>query len=496
MFCILRFFACFLFFLNITYGGSPYAPLSIGPNVNSDHIGNYTYDYDASSNRLRKTIGGNAQTIKMGLVTKPVSIQQGSNDPELFFYGIKGQRYLRVHEDGRKTFYLDGMDYTIDNGVVTATVRIHAKGYSPDVQVDVSNSGALVYTYLLKDHLGSPVRTVDDSGLAADPVRFDPWGRRVAATGVAADISNAKVAEKTRGFTGHERIASAGLDHMNGRVHDFEIGLFAGPDPAVYAGHLVGLNRFSYGLNNPIIHTDVTGYTVTLHDDNTRMIFTVPNVLSPWRQFAFDVEDNGAEGIELIASDDEIDPIDGRINFIVAQQGDALNIHMDSFEANFEPVDGNIATEPTRRFREEFYKDLLRLYAPNHDIVDIHVILNGNLSFYQLTESDRLRIRLALEQGSFNSETPFRQIPELGNVSNEMSRVAHDEGFLVERVGLWQRDEGDEFFNEQLYAHFRLNRNQRPKNNHHTEPPGPGNRKPDHFPLERRRVRPRLTVHE
>jgi len=76
----------------------------------------------------------------MGLVTKPIRIQQGSNVPETLFYGPGSNRYLRVHADERKTFYLNAMEYrlwTPDNPKAgQSVVQIRAKGYSPDVQVE------------------------------------------------------------------------------------------------------------------------------------------------------------------------------------------------------------------------------------------------------------------------------------------------------------------------------------------------------------------------
>ena len=72
----------------------------------------WQYTYDSASNRLTNTAAGNEQTITMGLVTKPEIIKIGtaSNAPEeKFFYGLGSPRYLRVHADGRKTFYLGGV---------------------------------------------------------------------------------------------------------------------------------------------------------------------------------------------------------------------------------------------------------------------------------------------------------------------------------------------------------------------------------------------------
>jgi len=208
----------------------------------------------------------NEQAITMGLVNKPIRIQQASEHPEQLFYGMRGRRYLRVHEDGRRTFYFPGMEYRIDNeGTGHTIVQIMAKGYSPDVQVRLESNGNHKYIYLIKDHLGSPVRTVDDAGAGHNPARFDPWGLRVEASGKKSNIAATKEAEKIRGYTGHEWIASAGLNHMNGRVHDpTDTGLFLGPDKHIQGRKVAALNRYTLGQNNNPNVVDPSGWTYAI----------------------------------------------------------------------------------------------------------------------------------------------------------------------------------------------------------------------------------------
>ena len=62
-----------------------------------------------------------AQSISWGLLDKPVKIRtrtrtggKGGSVYEEFTYGPGGQRYLRKHADGSKTFYVGDMEYQID----------------------------------------------------------------------------------------------------------------------------------------------------------------------------------------------------------------------------------------------------------------------------------------------------------------------------------------------------------------------------------------------
>jgi RHS repeat-associated protein len=61
----------------------------------------------------------------------------------------------------------------------------------------------------------------------------------------------------------HEHIDHVGLVHMGGRVYDPEIGRFLSPDPFVqFAESTQGLNRYAYVGNNPLTHTDPSGYFI------------------------------------------------------------------------------------------------------------------------------------------------------------------------------------------------------------------------------------------
>jgi RHS repeat-associated protein len=140
-----------------------------------------------------------------------------------------------------------------------SVVYIRNCGYSPLAMVDTSGATP-EYSYFLRDHLGSSLMTVDDSAnlvAGASHGRHDPWGQPWKADGTENDLK-----EDSRGFTGHENIASAGLIHMNGRVYDPMIGQFLGPDRFTQnASQMVGLNRYAYIGNSPVNGTDPSGWT-------------------------------------------------------------------------------------------------------------------------------------------------------------------------------------------------------------------------------------------
>lgn len=269
---------------------SPYAPEKVGTHLNGSQIG--TYRYDTANNRLSNGLG---QTITMGLVTKPVTIKKGA-ETQILKYGIDGARYLSLNTDGRKTFYLENAEYRISAlGVHSSIMRVRAKGYSPDVQIDVTNHTDPQYTYFIKDHLGSPVSSVGPTNSVDKRTRFDPWGRMTEATGVAQDLSNTADVEATRGYTGHETIASADLIQMNARVFDPVVGLFLGPDRFIQGRSIASVNRLILGHNNNPNVTDPSGWVTIPHPripNKQIMRIARSESVVEWENFVFRPTDN------------------------------------------------------------------------------------------------------------------------------------------------------------------------------------------------------------
>ncbi len=122
-------------------------------------------------------------------------------------------------------------------------------------------------SYFLTDHLGTVVARTDHEGTLEERYSYDAWGRRrdfVSAVpySVLAMARNwTRNAFTDRGYTGQEMMDAFGLVHMKGRIYDPEIGRFLSPDPFVRdKANLQAHNRYSYVLNNPLVHTDPSGF--------------------------------------------------------------------------------------------------------------------------------------------------------------------------------------------------------------------------------------------
>lgn len=244
-----------------TYGGTCNS-IKAGPHAVTSIVGavgekNATYCYDQNGNML----SGDSRTLTYTAQDVPKKIVKGSNSVE-FFYGPSQERYKRID---------------IENGVTTTTVNIGGyekiKTGSDTITkyylggfavITKKNSEALKTQYLLTDHQGSIVASVDPLGAVSERMAFDAWGKRRAVSWAPMSFTDLYAFKSTttkRGYTGHEHVDSMGLIHMNGRVYDPVIGRFLSADPFVQdATNSQSLNRYSYVMNNPLSMTDPSGF--------------------------------------------------------------------------------------------------------------------------------------------------------------------------------------------------------------------------------------------
>ena len=125
--------------------------------------------------------------------------------------------------------------------------------YSPEglSAIAIKTGGVRTLYYIHIDHLGS-LRVVTTQAKAIQSrYYYDAWGARTLITGTS--ITN-------RGFTGHEHLPEFGFINMNARLYDPVLGRFLAMDSFVQMPDFTqAFNRYSYGLNNPLIYTDPTG---------------------------------------------------------------------------------------------------------------------------------------------------------------------------------------------------------------------------------------------
>ena len=117
----------------------------------------------------------------------------------------------------------------------------------------VTESDNLYYTYA--DHLGNVTALSDANGnyVSNSLALFRPFGSYRLEPTTNPDITD-------RGFTGHKENLDIGLTYMNARYYLGYLNRFISADPIVpNPRNPQSLNRYTYGLNNPLRFTDPSG---------------------------------------------------------------------------------------------------------------------------------------------------------------------------------------------------------------------------------------------
>ena len=190
----------------------------------------WTYSYDAA-NRLVKALG------------------YGTNST--FGYDGDGNRVLQTNGPG---------SYSYLNDVATPLpVVLNEQG--PDGNITYAYGLGLIeesspkfnffYHY---DGLGSVIGLTDAKGKPRAAYAYDPWGSALLTVTDAVGTKN-----KFR-FTGEALDPGTGLYYLRARYYDPTTGRFVGRDPFLGVLRLpLSLNRYQYGLENPVRYTDPRG---------------------------------------------------------------------------------------------------------------------------------------------------------------------------------------------------------------------------------------------
>jgi RHS repeat-associated protein len=162
---------------------------------------------------------------------------------------------IKVYTAGASTlttYYFAGGSYEVrDDGTTTTTIKYYAFAGQTIAMATCTGGTCSAPTYFLTDHLGSIVAVTNASGTLVSQQRYLPFGE------VRTDVGN--ITETDFGYTGQRDVPNLGLMDYRARFYDSVLGRFVQPD-TITPGGPQGLNRYSYGFNNPIKSIDPDGH--------------------------------------------------------------------------------------------------------------------------------------------------------------------------------------------------------------------------------------------
>ncbi|HUQ01565.1 MAG TPA: RHS repeat-associated core domain-containing protein [Kofleriaceae bacterium] len=223
---------------NITWSSrvGTYAYAEAGPHAVSA-AGASTYAYDAAG----LMTAGASRTLTWNGDNALASVTQGGTTMT-FTYDGDGARIQQV--EGAITRRYVGDDFEVH--VLGTTSK-----YVSVAGTLIARSDGATRTWIHTDQQGSIQAETSATGVELHRKKYRPYGALLASSGA--------LPYESRGYTGQRQDLS-GLLYLHARYYDPALGRFISPDPIVDGPDLVGLNRYAYAGNDPINHTDITGF--------------------------------------------------------------------------------------------------------------------------------------------------------------------------------------------------------------------------------------------
>jgi RHS repeat-associated protein len=243
-------------------------------------IKQYTYGYDAASNRTSETVATTTTTSTPNNVNEITS--QGGGVTRTLTYDLNGSitsdggtrtfewdganRLVAINYTGfttRSEFTYDGMNRVAKivektGSTINSTRKFVWAGQEKVEFRDATDAvtqrnysqgqyvGTTAYFYT-RDHLGSIREMFTGGGTVVARYDYDPYGRSTTVLGTTPTDFN---------FTGLYRHSKSNLDLATYRAYDPDLGRWLSRDPS---GETGGLNLYGYGVNDPLNLTDRGG---------------------------------------------------------------------------------------------------------------------------------------------------------------------------------------------------------------------------------------------
>jgi RHS repeat-associated protein len=189
-----------------------------------------SYGYDANGNMTAS--GGD--TLTYDGENRPITFNSIQ-----FVYGPDGARLKKIN-GATTTLYL-GAEVEIAGST-------HIKYLPGDARVS-GTGGSAVTHWFLRDHLNSVRALTDLAGAVTQRANYRVYGERLGTQAVV----------EAKGYIDERHDDDTGLTYLNARYYDPAIGRFVSADPSDPTAAGVGVNRYAYAGNNPVLNLDPLG---------------------------------------------------------------------------------------------------------------------------------------------------------------------------------------------------------------------------------------------
>lgn len=246
---------------NSAFGAGTDATYTYNSNTEHAHapssVGTQSLTYDANGNMLS---GLNGKVMTYDGENRPLSVTYNGTTTR-YVYAADGTRLKKVDN-------ADTADETVTLYLPNTEIRNFGQGLAEEILnytfdgIRLKNGNVTDGTggvtsgevdYLHADQLGSIIAITNSAGERAEHRVYKPFGE------IAVEDVSAPITAETKGFIGERFDAGAGLQYLNARYMDPQLGLFLQPDwfEVTIAG--VGTNRYSYSFNDPVNKLDPNG---------------------------------------------------------------------------------------------------------------------------------------------------------------------------------------------------------------------------------------------
>jgi RHS repeat-associated protein len=220
-------------------------------------VGGDTYSWDANGHLAERTLSGDTDSLTWG-PERNLEAVDGPSGSSSYVYDAAGDRQLRTAPEG-VTLFIEGHEVTVPaDGSGIAAVRTYTLGGALIATRDVAG-----VDYIAADNQGSVELAVASGSASATSVRtYLPYG----------GVRSGDQFDSDRAWISQVEDEATGLQYLNARFYDPNIGRFTEPDPLFDVARPQSINPYVYGLNNPSTHSDPTGLAVPVSNHSPSLV--------------------------------------------------------------------------------------------------------------------------------------------------------------------------------------------------------------------------------